>query len=290
MTLGPIEAVTDLTGQVAVVTGGSRGIGRAIVSALASAGASLAIVARSEDELAVAVGQLRASGRRAIAVRADVSDTRAVGRMVEQVERDLGPVDLLVNNAGEAGPIGPVAEIDPDRWWRCQEVNLRGPLACARAVLPGMVARRRGRIVNVASGAGTQAIPYLSAYVVGKTALIRLTEIMAAELAGHGVSLFAIEPGTVRTAMAESAMESESGRRWMPWFETIFERGLDVPPDRAARLVLLLASGRADALSGRFFTIADDLPGLIEEAERGRLGDLQTLRLRTMPDPGARGS
>jgi NAD(P)-dependent dehydrogenase (short-subunit alcohol dehydrogenase family) len=290
MTLQFIGPLPDLTGQVAVVTGGGRGIGRAIASALASAGAFVAIVARSEDQLAEAVDLIRASGGRAIAVSADVSEPRAVERMAEQVERALGPVDLLVNNAGESGPIGPVAEIDADRWWHCQEVNLRGPFLCCRAVLPGMVARRRGRIVNVASGAGTQAIPYLSAYVVGKTALIRLTEVLAAEVGEHGVSAFAIEPGTVRTAMAESALDSETGRRWIPWFKTIFEEGLDVPPERAAWLVLLLASGRADVLSGRFLTIADDLPGLIEQAEGGQLSDLQTLRLRTMRESGARSS
>jgi NAD(P)-dependent dehydrogenase (short-subunit alcohol dehydrogenase family) len=144
-----------------------------------------------------------------------------------------------------------------------------------------MVARGRGRIVNVASGAGTGAIPHLGAYVTSKTALIRLTENLAAEVAGHGVCLFAIEPGTVRTAMAEHALESEAGRRWMPWFREIFEQRRDVPPERAAGLVLRLASGRADALSGRFFTIADDLLGMADRARREGLDDLQTLRLRT---------
>ena len=290
MTVESPEPLISLMGQVAVVTGGGRGIGRAIASALASAGASVAIVARSEHQLNETVDLILASGGRAIAVPADVSEPCAVERMAKKVERALGRVDLLVNNAGEAGPFGPVAEIDPDQWWRCQEVNVRGPLLCSRAVLPSMIARRSGRIINVASGAGTQAIPYLSAYVVGKTALIRLTEVLAGEVAEHGVSVFAIEPGTVRTAMAESALDSEAGRRWLPWFKLIFEEGLDVSPERAAWLVLLLASGRADVLSGRFMTVADDLPGLIKQAETGQLSDLQTLRLRTMRESGAQGS
>jgi NAD(P)-dependent dehydrogenase (short-subunit alcohol dehydrogenase family) len=142
-----------------------------------------------------------------------------------------------------------------------------------------MIARRSGRIVNVASGAGTVAIPHLSAYVVGKTALIRLTEVMASEAAEHGLKVFAIEPGTVRTEMAEFVMGSEEGRRWMPWFTEIFERGEDVPPDRAARLVTLLASGRVDALSGRFFTVHDDLLGLLERVGAEGLGQSWTLRL-----------
>jgi NAD(P)-dependent dehydrogenase (short-subunit alcohol dehydrogenase family) len=203
--------------------------------------------------------------------------------MIATVERALGPIDLLVNNAGLAGPIGPTWEVAPDEWWRCLEVNLRGPMLGCRAVLPGMIARGRGRIVNVASGAGTWAIPHLGAYVTSKTALIRLTEVLAAEVGELGVRLFAIEPGTVRTAMAESALESEAGKRWMPWFREVFVQGRDVPPDRAATLVRLVASGRADALSGRFFTIADDVLALAERVRREGPDDLQTLRLRTAP-------
>jgi NAD(P)-dependent dehydrogenase (short-subunit alcohol dehydrogenase family) len=269
----------NLTGQVAIVTGGGRGIGRAIAIGLASAGVSVAVVARSEDEITETAGHIAQAGGGAIAVPADVSDPEAVERMVREVERGLGPVDLLVNNAGLAGPIGPTWEVEPAEWWKCLEVNLRGPMLCSRAVLPGMISRGSGRIINVASGAGTVAITHLGAYVTSKTALIRFNEVLAAEVAEHGVKVFAIEPGTVRTAMAEYALDSEEGRRWMPWFQDIFEQGRAVPPDHAARLVTLLASGRADALSGRFFTIADDVIGLADRASRGDLGDIQTLRL-----------
>jgi NAD(P)-dependent dehydrogenase (short-subunit alcohol dehydrogenase family) len=269
----------DLTGQVAIVTGGGRGIGRAIAIGLASASASVGVVARSEDQITESAGQIAEVGGWAIAVPADVSDPEAVEQMVQEVERVLGPVDLLVNNAGLAGPIGPTWEADPDEWWRCMEVNLRGPMLCSRAVLPGMISRGVGRIVNVASGAGTFAIPYLGAYVTSKTALIRLTEILAAEAAEHGVKVFSIEPGTVRTDMAEYALGSEEGRRWMPWFRDNFEQGRGVPPDHAVRLVILLASGRADALSGRFFTVADDVIELAEQIASGRSDDFLRLRL-----------
>jgi NAD(P)-dependent dehydrogenase (short-subunit alcohol dehydrogenase family) len=152
-------------------------------------------------------------------------------------------------------------------------------MLCSRAVLPGMIARGSGRIVNVASGAGTVAIPHLGAYVTSKTALIRFTEIVAAEVAEYGVKVFAIEPGTVRTDMAGYALESEAGRRWMPWFRDIFEEGRDVPSDHAARLVTLLASGRVDALSGRFFTVHDDVLALVDQVERGVTEDFRWLRL-----------
>ncbi len=278
MDLRPTDEV-DLTGQVVIVTGGGRGIGRAIAIGLSSAGASVAVIARSKDQITETADHITQAGGRAIAIPADVSDPEAVQRMFLEVERALGPVDLLVNNAGLVGPIGPTWEVDPEEWWRCLEVNVRGPMLCSRAVLPGMIARKSGRIVNVASGAGTFAIPYLGAYVTSKTALIRLTEILASEVAEHGVKVFAIEPGTVRTAMAEYALESEEGQRWMPWFRDIFEQGRDVPPDQAARLVTLLASGRADALSGRFFTVHDDVLSLVDQVERGGTEDYRRLRL-----------
>jgi NAD(P)-dependent dehydrogenase (short-subunit alcohol dehydrogenase family) len=272
-------AGTQIAGQVAIVTGAGRGIGKASALRLSEAGFSVAVVARSEHQLAETATQLTHSGCRALCYTADVSDRRAVERMVNEVEKSLGPPDLLVNNAGLAGPIGPTWETDPDDWWRCVEVNLRGPMLCSSAVLPGMIARGGGRIVNVASGAGARAIPHLGAYVTSKTALIRFTEILALEAGPHGIKVFAIEPGTVRTNMAERVLESEAGKRWLPWLAEVFDRGEDVPPILAAELVVLLASGGADALSGRFVTVIDDVLGLVETAKAEGLGELQTLRL-----------
>jgi NAD(P)-dependent dehydrogenase (short-subunit alcohol dehydrogenase family) len=182
--------------------------------------------------------------------------------VVASVRQNLGPVDLLVNNAGMGPPYGPLAELDPEEWWRCLEVNLRGPMLCSRLVLPDMIARGNGRIINVASGAGTRAIPHLSAYVVSKTALMRFTECLAAEVSASGVHVFAIQPGTVRTAMAEEALSSEAGRKWLPWFKEYFDKGQDVPPEVAAKLVVFLASGRGDSLSGRFIDACTDYAGL----------------------------
>jgi NAD(P)-dependent dehydrogenase (short-subunit alcohol dehydrogenase family) len=240
------------------------------------------VTARTASELDETVRQIEQRGGRALAFTADASDRPAVEQMVYTVEQQLGPIDLLVNNAGIGGPLGPFWELDPDAWWRNMEINLRSVLLYSHAILPGMVARRRGRIVNVASGAGTVAIPYGSAYVTSKTAMIRLSETLAAETKAYGVSIFAIHPGTVRTAMAEYAIESAEGRQWWPWFREYFEEGRDVPADHAVQLVLRLAIGDADSLSGRFLSISDDLDALVRRAGEIQDDDLYTLRLDTL--------
>ena len=270
----------DLKGQVAMVTGGGRGIGRAIAQAFATAGASVAVLARSADELAQTVAAIAQGGGRSRAFQADVTDAAGVSSAFAAVEQSLGPVDLLVNNAATPGPIGPLWETDPVEWWQAMDVNLRGPLLCARAVLPGMISRRRGRIINVVTGA--IPIPYLSIYAMGKTALMRFSECLAAETKAHGVAVFAMGPGTVRTAMAEHALNSPEGRKWLPWFSRIFEEHVDVPPERPARLALELASGKVDALSGRLLSVMDDLDTVLKNVEEVEKGNLYSLRVRTL--------
>jgi NAD(P)-dependent dehydrogenase (short-subunit alcohol dehydrogenase family) len=258
--------------MVALVTGGGRGIGRGIALGLANAGWAVAVTARSEDQLAETV---RLAEGRAIAVPADVSSLLAVKTMVKAVEAALGPVSLLVNNAAVGGPFGLFWENDPQDWWQCQEVNVRGPMLCCREVLPGMIARKAGRIINVVSGAGCQAFPDMSAYVVSKTALIRLSEQLALELKPHGVSVFPIRPGVVRTAMLEEA------RHRLPFVQKFLDDGLDVTPAVVADLVLTLASGLADSLSGRLFSVGEDVKEIVRRADEVLANDLYLLRART---------
>lgn len=258
---------TNLAGQVALVTGGGRGLGGAIALRLAIAGAHVAIVARSADQLAETVAQIQLAGGHAQAFVADVTDQHAVEEMTQAVERALGPVSLLVNNAGIGGPVGPLWENDTLEWWRCIEVNLRGTFLCCQAIVPSMVASRQGCIVNMVSDAGTLVLSYLSAYVVAKTALIRLTEVLAQELQPHGVSAFAVIPGTVRTALTEGLLNSPDAMQWLPWAGQIFEEGIDVPPDLAAELILALASGKADRLTGKIISVTDDLAQRINQTD-----------------------
>jgi len=275
MSVGAI--LRELRGQVAIVTGAGRGLGRATALALARAGARVGVVARSEEQLAETVRGVTGVGGEARAVAVDVSDAAAVERMAREVECTLGPVDLLVNNAGTTGPLGPIWEAEPSDWWHSIEVNLRGPYLCSRALLPGMIERRHGRIINVSTNAATVAVAHMGAYVIAKTALIRFTENLAAELLNSGVSVFSISPGTVRTAMTDHVLESEAGKRWLPWFRKLFDRGRDVPAEKAAQLVVELASGRADALSGRFLDVSDDLAQLVERLEEVKRRNLYTL-------------
>jgi 3-oxoacyl-[acyl-carrier protein] reductase len=269
-----------LEGQVALVTGGGRGLGRAIAEALAAARAAVAVLARSADELAVTVTNIERHGGKAIPLPVDVTDRVAVEQTVVTVENTFGPIDLLVNNAGVAEPIGAFWELDPEDWWRILEVNLRGSALCARAVLPGMVARGRGRIINVTSGAGAMPIPSATAYCSSKAALIRLTDTLAAETEPHGVLVFALSPGVVRTRMSESLMAAPDSP-WLAWLKPVFDEGRDTPIERAARLAVLLGSGRADALSGRVVSARDEPESVARDAEFIRSEDRYVLRLRT---------
>jgi NAD(P)-dependent dehydrogenase (short-subunit alcohol dehydrogenase family) len=256
--------------MVALVTGGGRGIGQAVALRLANEGWAVAVTARSANQLQDTVRQ---SPGEMIAVPADVSEPESVKEMVHRVEQELGPITLLVNNAGAAGPLGSFWENDPDDWWQCLEVNLRGPMLCCHRIVPGMMMRKSGRIINIASVAGCLALPDLSAYVTSKTALIRLSEQLALELEPYGVRVFSIHPGAVRTAMIEEA------RHIVP----VVQQALDakeVKPDVAADLIVFLVSGKADALSGRFFSVDEDVHEIVRRASDVRDKSLYMLRLQ----------
>ena len=282
MTENETHQSISLKGQVAIVTGGGRGIGRAIVLALAKAGAAVAVVARTEEQLAETVNLTKSAGGQAIAFPADVTDRQAVEQMVAKVEQQMGSVDLLVANAGHGGlPGGPIWEANPDEWLRCIGVNVRGPFLCIRAVVPGMITRHRGRVVVTASGSGLKAGPYSSAYVVSQCAAIRLTENLAAETKEHGVRAFAITPGIVRTAMTEAAAESPADEKYFGgYFRKRLLEGNLAPPERAAELVAFSASGKADILSGSFISIKDDLSEMLSRAQEIQENELYTMRLK----------
>jgi 3-oxoacyl-[acyl-carrier protein] reductase len=180
----------------AIVTGGGRGIGEAVARALTARGVKVTVFARTAAE----VERVVATGGAALAVAGDVAQEADVARLVGTHEARLGPCDLLVNNAGTLVR-GAVDTLSPADWRASLEVNLTGPFLCARAVLPGMKARRRGRIVNVASISSTLGTAEAGAYNSAKWGLVGLTKCLAEELRGHGVQALAVSPGSVDTAM-----------------------------------------------------------------------------------------
>lgn len=252
--------MSELADQIALVTGGGRGIGRWIAAELAAAGMRVAVAARTRAEVEEAAREIGG-----LAIEADVSDRDAVERMVAEVERELGPIDLLVNNAGIALWEERAWELDPADWWRVFEVNVLGPYLCCRAVLPGMIERERGRIVNTGSGAAYLPGSQGTAYAASKSALYRFGETLALQLDPYGIPVFTISPGLVRTEMTDAFGDDA------PW----------TPPELAPRLVRALAGGRADRLSGRYIHAEhDDVEDLIARADAIGRDDLNAIRLR----------
>jgi NAD(P)-dependent dehydrogenase (short-subunit alcohol dehydrogenase family) len=255
------QPTDQLNGQVALVTGGGRGIGAGIARELAAAGARVAVAARTREqveEVAQEIGGL--------ALEVDVTDRSAVERMVAETERELGPIDLLAANAGTGNVSGGIWESEPDEWWRVLEVNVLGVFLSCRAVIPGMLERGSGRIVITGSGAGYLPNASSTAYTSSKAAVNRLAETLANSLGETPVRVFLISPGLVRTEMTEGNFSDDA-----PW----------TPPELAPQLVRVLASGRADALAGRYLHAEhDDIEDLIRRADEIERDDLNAIRLR----------
>jgi 3-oxoacyl-[acyl-carrier protein] reductase len=255
-----VSQPTDrLDGQVALVTGGGRGIGAGIARELASAGARVAVAARTRAQVEEVAGEIGG-----LALEVDVTDSAAVKRLVADVENELGPIDLLVANAGIGGPDGATWEMPVEEWWRVSQVNVLGVHLCCRAVIPDMLERGAGRIVITGSGAAYLPGSRGTAYSTSKAAVCRYGETLANELEGR-IPVFFFSPGLVRTELTAHAPEDA------PW----------TPPELAPQLVHVLASGRADALAGRYIHAEhDDIEDLIRRADEIEREDLNAIRLR----------
>lgn len=271
-----------MSDRVALVTGGGRGLGRAFAQRLASEGVSVAVAAQTESQVNETAELIESDGGAALSFVADVSEDTVVKKMVSDIEQRLGPVSLLVNNAGIYGPVGPEWDVDISDWRRCLEVNLLGPVNCTHAVLPGMIERKQGRIINLSSMAASTQKAYASAYSTSKAALAQYTNCIAGSLRRFGISVFAYHPGTVRTSMTEYLARSEVVREWGGRFHLLLEQGKDMPIGRAVDVLMFLASGRADGLTGRFITAQDSPEKLAEQSEEIEKKDLYTLRRRTL--------
>jgi 3-oxoacyl-[acyl-carrier protein] reductase len=252
---------SELEGQVALVTGAGRGIGANVARKLAEAGLRVAVSARSADQVEAVAKEIGG-----LAVVADVSTRQEVEAMVAKVESELGGIDLLVANAGIAIWESNAWEVEPADWWHVHEVNVLGVYLCCRAVIPGMIERGRGRIVITASGAAYLPGSKSTAYSSSKAAVTRFGETLALQLKAHGIPVFPISPGLVRTEMTEGTFSDDA-----PW----------TPPEAAPELILALASGRFDPLSGRYLHAEHDPPDELEQRVDEILrDDLNAIRLR----------
>ena len=245
---------------VALVTGGGRGIGASIARELAGAGMRVAVTARTREQVEVIASEIGG-----LAFVGDVSRGEDVETWVARTEEALGPIDLLVANAGIGGPRAATWEAEPERWWRTFEVNVLGVHLSCGAVIPRMLERGSGRIVITGSGAAYLPGTRQTAYPASKAAVWRYGEALAGELEGR-IPVFVISPGLVRTDMTEGTFPDDA-----PW----------TPPELAPRLVRMLASGRADALAGRYLHAEhDDVEDLIRRADEIAVKDLNAIRLR----------
>jgi NAD(P)-dependent dehydrogenase (short-subunit alcohol dehydrogenase family) len=252
---------TGPAGRVAVVTGGGAGIGLAIARRLGRAGYDLAVADINAGAAAAAVAALQGAGRRAVAVPCDVGEPQDVARLVEEVGRTLGDIEVLVNNAGIIR-LGPLVDFAMADWRALFRVNVDGVFLCCQAVLPGMLARRRGAIVNIASWNGKLGAPNFAAYSATKAAVIALTQALAREVAAAGIRVNAVCPGIVAGTDMRREVEVHGAALGLPPSE---ERARAIPlgrlaePEDVANVVAFLVSDEARYMTGQAVNVTGGL-------------------------------
>jgi NAD(P)-dependent dehydrogenase (short-subunit alcohol dehydrogenase family) len=277
----------NLSGKVAVVTGAGSSIGRELARQFARLGARVVCCGRRLDALGETVRQIRAEGFTALPIAVDVTNRQQVDAMVLQVMDQFGQIDLLFNNAGSFGALGPVWDVDPELWLQDVTTNLYGSMLCARAVLPGMMARNSGVILNMDGGGGAHG-PNVggSGYGSSKAALLRFSEGLGRELeiAGSAVLVMGINPGFVHTAMTQNIADSPAGQRWQPFVKDWIAQGRVRAPEDCAKAAVKLLSIADASLNGCTFSVDTDFEAVERLKPRIRAEGRFVLRMRTEKD------
>jgi NAD(P)-dependent dehydrogenase (short-subunit alcohol dehydrogenase family) len=244
-----------LDGRRALITGGGRGIGRAIALAMAREGAAVVVLARTSEQVGEVAAQIAGMGVHSLAVQADLSHRGELEAGIDRALAEWGGIDILVNNAGILGPVGRTHELDPEAWMQTLQVNLFASFRCAQLILPGMIERQRGKIINLSGGGAVSPRPRFSAYAAAKAGLVRFTETLAAEVAEHAIDVNAIAPGAIHTNMVDEILNAgaAAGEEDRAEAQQLVDAG-GQDPDRAAALAVFLASSRSDGLSGRLIS------------------------------------
>jgi len=272
----------DVNGKTVIVTGSGTGVGRGIAIECARQGANVVCCARRKEKLDQTVGIIEKAGSSAIAVQTDITDQQQVDKMVAETLKKFGAIDVLINNAGSFCSIGGLWEVDPGQWWHDVTVNLLGPMLCCRAVLPHMMKRDQGVIINMNGGGSAGPFPGGTGYSCSKAALMRLTDGLAGEMerVGSSVMVLAIGPGLVRTEMTEFQVESDQGKKWIPSTADCFESGnLKTPEDCGKAIIQLLRIARPE-LNGRIFHAVMDFDEIDRRAAEIKNNDLYVIRMR----------
>ncbi len=246
-----------LKGRIAVVTGGGRGLGRAIAVALAETGAKTVVASRTREELEETVSIIADKGGQAVAIKADISDAGDVRNLCRAVEMKFGPPDILVNNAGVIGPVASMKDVSDQDFRRCMDINLGGAWLVTKACVPAMIKKRYGNIINVTSGLADFVIPHLGPYSISKSGLNALTRVLARELEQYNIKVYGLDPGTVETRMHEDIRKMDMnvlGPEAYRVFWGLKKSGQLKHPSEVAKLAVFLASEQSDDLSGEIGT------------------------------------
>jgi len=272
----------ELKGKTAIITGSGAGIGRAIAVEFARQGARVVCCGRREDRLRQTAALIEAQGGSVLAVPADVTDAAAVRNLVDRALERFGHIDVLYNNAATFQAIGALWEVEADTWWADLTNNVRGPMLCIKAVLPHMMARNTGAIINMNGGGAGAPFPGATGYGSSKAALMRLTDTLARELEHDGYAIYVagMGPGSVYTEIWEPQLTTPGGKKWIGDLQRYVDQKLYRPPEDCAKASVELLRVLGPDLNGRIFGVGTDFAAVARQAKEIREKDLYQIRAR----------